>query len=471
MVMAIFNTRDILTQAGGILVGGSVDTTFSGVSIDSRKIRQGDLFWAIKGERFDGNDFIDEAKSKGAAGIVTESDGHVNEQCTIIKVESSLRSLQLLAAFNRRRHNIPLVAITGSNGKTSTKEILSSVLKKRFKVLKNEGNLNNLIGVPLTLLKIDSGHEAAVVEMGMNRKGEISVLAEMAGPDIGLITNIGEAHLEGLGSMENIKKAKGELIDALKAEHDVVLNADDDAVMDLAKLARGNIVTFAVNNNSDVRASEVDVEWGKGTLFILTVKGESIPVLLPTYGIHQLYNALAASAAAHVMGLGLEEIRDGLEEHEPYEGRMEILSEGGVVLINDTYNANPPSLKYAVETLANLSTGRKIAVLGDMLEMGEEAERIHYDMGTFISVNDIDMVLTAGPLAKKISHGAIDGGLAQDASLSFSDKSELSKYLRAEVKEGDWILIKGSRGMKMEEVTADILGHLKRRGWRADIEL
>jgi len=461
MAMATFKAQDILRETGGILICGNPETSFSGISIDSRKIEPGGLFWAIKGERFDGNDFIEEARSKGAAGIVAESCKDVREECTLIEVASSLEALQSLAAFNRRRHGIPLVAITGSNGKTSTKEILSAILQKRYEVLKNEGNLNNLIGVPLTLLNISSDHEVAVVEMGMNRKGEIRALAAMASPDIGLITNIGEAHLEGLGSIEDIKMAKGELIEALRSEHHVVLNADDEASMDLSRLASGNIVTFAVNKGADVRATEVEVEWGKGTLFILSLKGETIPVLLPTYGIHQLYNSLAAAAVAYIMGLGLDEIRDGLEEYEPYSGRMEIISEAGVVLINDTYNANPPSLRHALETMARLSSGRKIAVLGDMLEMGEDAEKIHFDTGSFAFSQGIDLLLTLGPLAKSIVEGAVESGMARGSALSFTDKGELNSYLRSEVRSGDWILIKGSRAMKMEEVTTDILENLK----------
>lgn len=462
-----FTAREILESTGGELIHGSGDARFSGVSIDSRKIGEGELFWAIKGEHHNGNDYLNDAFAKGATGVVSDNGiiaSSLPDDIVGIKVPASLEALQRLASYNRRKNPVPLVAITGSNGKTTTKEITASILGKQYEVLKNEGNLNNLIGVPLTLLKLHSDHEVAVVEMGMNRRGEIHTLTTMAKPDIGVITNIGEAHLEGLGHVDNIKRAKGELVEAMEGEHKVILNADDPAVMELAQFARGEIITFGFDGRAHVRAEEAEVEWGKGTLFILEVEEKSIPVLLPIYGIHQLYNALAASAVAYSMGFSLEEIREGLEEYEPYSGRMEIISKRGITLINDSYNANPPSLRSAIDTMVKLADGRKIAVLGDMLELGENAPVIHSDLGRYVHEKGVNMLVTFGDLAGQIAEGAIRGGMDSGKVHAFSDKGELIAYLKNETGEGDWLLIKGSRGMKMEEITAALTENTDKEG-------
>lgn len=461
-----FSVQDLVDATGAVLVGTPNEKLFKGVSIDSRKIEKGEIFWAIKGERFDGADFLNQAAEGGATAVVAEDGAALlglPAYITKIKVDSSLKALQQLAAYNRRRHAVPLVAITGSNGKTTTKEILASILKKRFDVLKNEGNLNNLIGVPLTLLKLHSDHEAAVVEMGMNSSGEIAELTKMAMPDIGLITNIGEAHLEGLGSLENVKRAKGELVEAMRTEGTVVLNADDDAVMELASKAKGNVVTFGLSAKADVRASGAEVDWGKGTLFMLSAGDKTLPVLLPLYGMHQLYNALAAAAVAINMGFGLEEIRESLEAFEACSGRMEIISEGGITIINDSYNANPSSVRSAIETMNCSLTARKIAVLGDMLEMGEDEENIHFELGSFIARQGTDILFTFGQLAKHSANGAADAGMDKANIFSFDDREELSNTLIAKMREGDLILIKGSRGMRMEEITAALMKEINRQ--------
>lgn len=464
--MIMLSIDEIVKATGGKLISGSGNVEFSAISIDSRKIKERELFWAIKGDRFDGNDFISGALNNGAAGIVTDSKSDLGENITdipIIKVASPLEALQKLASFSRQKYPIPLVGITGSNGKTTTKEILATILEGRHKVLKNEGNFNNLIGVPLTLLKLHSGHEVAVIEMGMNKSGEIRVLATMAQPNIGIITNVGEAHLEGLGSIEAIKEAKGELVKALCDEDEIILNADDPAVMGLQSYAKGKVSTFGTNNNADVMASEVEIEWGKGTLFILHAGGKSIPVLLPVYGIHQLYNALAASAAAFSLGFSLHEIREGLEGYQAYSGRMEIISLMGISVINDSYNANPPSVRHAIETMKKLAEKRTIAVLGDMMELGKEEEKIHFDLGCFVASIGVDTLITVGLRASHIANGAIEGGMKRDSVFSFDDRSEATKYLIDEVKEMDWVLIKGSRSMKMEEIASKLVDCLKMR--------
>ena len=462
-----FSLQDILDATGAVVVGDIHENVFKGVSIDSRKIGKGEIFWAIKGENFDGGDFLNQAIEGGATAVVAENGvvlASLTSDITKIRVDSSLNALQQLAAYNRKRHNVPLVAITGSNGETTTKEILASILEKKFDVLKNEGNLNNLIGVPLTLLKLHSDHEVAVVEMGMNSSGEIAQLTKMAMPDIGLITNIGEAHLEGLGSLENVKRAKGELVDAMRTEGTVVLNADDDAVMELASKAKGNVVTFGLSAKADVRASGAEVDWGKGTLFMLSAGDKTLPVLLPLYGMHQLYNALAAAAVAHIMGFDLAEIREFLEAFEACSGRMEIISKGGITIINDAYNANPSSVRSAIETMNCSLTARKIAVLGDMLEMGEDEENIHFELGRFIAKEGTDILFTFGELARHSANGAAAAGMDKANILSFDDKEDLSRSLIAKIKDGDLILIKGSRGMRMEVITAALMEELTAHG-------
>ena len=463
----LFSVKDVLDATGAVLVGDPNENEFRGISIDSRNIGQGEIFWAIKGERFDGGDFLNQAVESGAVAVLAENGAALASlpaDITKIKVDSSLKALQQLAAYNRRRHPVPLVAITGSNGKTTTKEILASILKRRFDVLKNEGNLNNLIGVPLTLLKLHSDHEVAVVEMGMNSSGEIAQLTKMAMPDIGLITNIGEAHLEGLGSLENVKRAKGELVEAMRTEGTVVLNADDDAVMELASKAKGNVVTFGLSAKADVRAAGAEVEWGKGTLFMLSAGDKTLPVLLPLYGIHQLYNALAAAAVAITMGFDLTEIRESLEAFEACSGRMEIISKGGITIINDAYNANPSSVRSAIETMNCSLDARKIAVLGDMLEMGEDEENIHFELGSFIAKEGADILFTLGNLARHIAKGAAAAGMDKANIFSFDDKEELGCSLIAKIKDGDLVLIKGSRGMRMEMITAALKEELSDHG-------
>ena len=462
--MSGLSVDEIVRATDGELLVGARDVEFPAISIDSRKIQPGELFWAIKGDHFNGNDFIPEVLKKGAAGLVTDKGLSVckgSENIPLIKVTSSLNALQRLATYNRRKHPVPLVAITGSNGKTTTKEIMASILESKYEVLKNEGNLNNLIGVPLTLLRLHTDHEVAVIEMGMNKAGEIRELAAMARPNLGIITNIGEAHLEGLGTIENIKRAKGELIEALSDEDQIVLNADDDAVMEFQAYAKGKVTTFGIENDATIMAGEVEIEWGKGTLFILYAGGSSIPVLFPIYGIHQLYNALAASAAAYALGFSLQEIREGLEAYEGYSGRMEVIHIQGVAVINDSYNANPPSVRYAIETMKKLAEGRTIAVLGDMLELGAYEEKIHSDLGRFAHEKGLDCIVTVGTRAKQIASGAIENGMELNRVLSFDSTMDAANYLKGEISEGDWILVKGSRGMKMETIASQLIDYLK----------
>ena len=261
--------------------------------------------------------------------------------------------------------------------------------------------------------------------------------------------------------MKLLKKAKGELIESLRNEDEVILNADDPAVMEMQSYAKGKITTFGKNNNADVMASEVEIEWGKGTLFILHAGGKSIPVLLPIYGIHQLYNALAASAAAFSLGFNLHEIREGLEGYQAYSGRMEIINLMGVSVINDSYNANPPSVRHAIETMKKLAEKRTIAVLGDMLELGKDEDKLHFDLGRFVSSMEIDTLVTVGDRARHIASGAIESGMDRDRIFSFDDRSGATKYLADTTKEDDWILVKGSRSMKMEEVASKLIDCLK----------
>jgi UDP-N-acetylmuramoyl-tripeptide--D-alanyl-D-alanine ligase len=462
--MSGLSVDEIVSATNGELLGGARDIEFPAISIDSRKIQPGELFWAIRGEHFNGNDFIPEVLKKGAAGLVTDNELTVSigsESVPLIKVGSSLDALQKLASYNRDKHPVPLVAITGSNGKTTTKEMVASILACKYEVLKNEGNLNNLIGVPLTLLRLHTDHEAAVIEMGMNKAGEIRALAHMARPNLGIITNIGEAHLEGLGSIENIKRAKGELVEALNDEDQVVLNADDASVMELQAYAKGKVTTFGIKNDAHIMAGEVEIEWGKGTLFILYAGGRSIPVLLPIYGVHQLYNALAASAAAYSLGFSLQEIREGLEAYNGYSGRMEIIHLQGVAIINDSYNANPPSVRYAIETMKKLAEGRTIAVLGDMLELGAYEEKIHSHMGCFAHEQGLDCIVTVGKRARKIASGAIESGMEANKVRSFDSTGDATNYLKGLISEGDWILVKGSRGMKMDTIASQLIDDLK----------
>lgn len=448
--MADFSLTEVLKATGGQLINAGDSRLFQGISTDTRSIQDGNLFVALVGERFDGNEFVTQAVAKGATALLVSKTVNVPDYVTVIQVINTLTALQALARFHRQRYTIPVIAVTGSNGKTTTKDMLAAVLSSKFKVLKTEANFNNEIGLSLTLLKLEASHEVAVVEMGMRASGEIRELTEIALPTVGVVTNVGETHMEILGSIENIASAKAELVEAIAPDDLVVLNADDPHVRDMQHKTKGRIVFYGIASNAFVKAENITT--GKNaelsTTFDCCSARGSFTVTLPTIGIHNVYNALAAIAVGWELGLQPSEIQAGIRSFVPGAMRLEINSYGPYTVINDVYNASPLSMAAALTTLANISKGRKIAVLGDMLELGDAAIEAHRRVGRQAAEQGIDSIIAVGELAKHIAAAASEQGVK--STQSFIEHKAAIDALCKLLKPGDYILLKGSRGMKME---------------------
>lgn len=437
------------------------------VITDSRIVRSGDLFVALEGERFDGHAFVGKALAHGAICAVVR-EGHSlppwnkrEETPIVLAVRDTLEAFQRLASHYRSRFPIPVVAITGSNGKTTTKEMVAQVVAQRWKTLKTEGNLNNRIGVPQTLFQLAPRHQAAVIEMGVDQQGQTTRLCEIAKPTIGVITNIGPDHLEFFGSMEGSAQAKAELLDHLPPDGAVVLNADDEYFDYLAARAQCRVVAFGRSPRAEVRAVNVRSDDKGGTLFGLVLPGKSRQpeVRIRTQGAHNVSNALAAAAVGYVLGLSGTAIAAGLAKFRPAAMRSQISATHGVQLINDCYNANPASMKAAIQLLAELGRGkRSIAVLGDMLELGPKSTRMHRDVGAFIAGQGITRLLACGPLGRELAEGARMGGMASDAIIELPDAAAAGIALSSMVRQGDVVLVKASRGMQMEQVVEALTG-------------
>lgn len=429
-----------------------------GISIDSRNIKEGELFVAIKGDRFDGHDFVPDAIKKGAWGALVERTvlekkfESLGALKNILPVEDTLYALQEMSHMHRKKFTLPVVGITGSNGKTTTKEMLAGILKQQGPVLKNEGNLNNHIGVPLTLLKIEAKHKAAVVEMGMSASGEIDTLARLISPTVGVITNIGPAHLEFLGSLDIVAQAKGELLGNIRPGGPAVLNADDRYFETLKNKFHGHITTFGIETKADVQASEIR-QGQDFTDFKLSVDGSEVSVRLRAVGRHNVYNALAAAAAAIALGLPLDAVKYGLDAFAPIAMRSEIKQLQGRTVFADYYNANPASMEAALVTLMSLKSNRQtVAVLGDMLELGKSSAEAHRATGMTAARLGVDILITIGTFSKYTAEGAIKAGMPKERVCETQTHAEAAALVRKLSRPGDAVLVKGSRGMKMEKI-------------------
>jgi UDP-N-acetylmuramoyl-tripeptide--D-alanyl-D-alanine ligase len=458
---------DILEATKGELAAGEASAHFENISIDSRNITQKDLFVAVKGKSHDGHLFIDDVLAKGVRGIVldrkkfsqeftrTNKDRILNDTCWFL-VEDTIRALGDLAAFHRQRFSIPVVCITGSNGKTTTKEMTAQVLGQKFNTLKTSGNLNNEFGVPLTIFQMSHSHEAAVIELGMNHPGEILRLSEICRPDIGVITNIASAHLEGLGSIENVMSAKGELIENIKSDGAIVLNGDDTYSLRLGSNASRRVTFFGQSIYADIRAIDISKKEA-ATVFTLELPNENISVTIKAPGQFMVLNALAAAAVGYLSGLGADEIKAGIEAFTPVKGRMEVKeSRLGFHIIDDSYNANPGSMEAAIKALVSLKGGNKgVLVAGDMLELGKDARRLHENIGQFAVQAGVDGFFLTGEYADDLKKGAQSQGMA-DQDITIGDKTELMKALVECIGPDDWVLVKGSRGARMEEIVRQL---------------
>jgi len=421
----------------------------SGVSIDTRTLQAGELFFALRGEHTDGHRFVDSAFERGAGAVVVSDSAAQSAEGPVLVVDDTVAALQRLAGWYRSRFDLPVVGITGTNGKTTTKDMTAAVLSTRFRTLKTEGNYNNHIGVPLTLLGLSARHEAAVIEIGMSHPGEVRTLAAIAEPRIGVITNVAEAHLETMGSREAIADAKGELLDALPKDGTAILNGDDELVMSQARRARGDVRTFGVAQDADFRAEGIEE---RATSVGFSVAGDgTFEVPLP--GRHNVANALAAVAVGSVLGVGPEDASRGLSGFESSPLRMKIIEIGDWRVLNDAYNCNPGSLRASLETLVGLGGGRRTAAaLGDMLELGPASDSAHRTAGRFAAGLGIDLIYLFGTEVRSLREGALEGGMAPGSVRLFETKDELARALAAELNGPAVILVKGSRGTRMEEV-------------------
>ncbi|MGE5615007.1 MAG: UDP-N-acetylmuramoyl-tripeptide--D-alanyl-D-alanine ligase [Bacillota bacterium] len=447
---------EIIKATGGRYAVNAGDAVITGISTDSRTIRRGDLFIPLIGENFDGHDFIGDAFEKGAAASLTQRENVNFPGKTVILVNNTLKALQDLAAYYRSRFDIPFIGITGSVGKTSTKEMVACAVGARYNVLKNEGNLNNEVGVPLTIFRLDGSYEAAVVEMGMSAPGEISALAAIVRPKVGIITNIGISHIEKLGSRSNILKAKLELLDGLQPGGLLVLNGDDVMLGGVRDFLDCRTVTFGLGEGVDYMAYNIRSYGENGTRFDIMDGGIEYDIHVPAPGVHNVYNALAALAAGRELGVPVKELALGISRYKPGQMRLNIIKTGRFTVINDAYNSSPQSVKAALDVLEEVIAERRIAVLGDMLELGEWSSSAHREMGSYAAGKKLDYIITVGRRALDIARGAIESGLDPEITASFMSNAEALDYLRKVLRPGDAILVKGSRGMKMEEVVRSL---------------
>ena len=433
----------------GRLIYGSGDTEITSVSTDSRSIDESTLYIPIKGGRFDGHDFIFDVCKDGARGYIC-SDGQINEACRFaIMVPDTRKALLKLASYYRNLFDIPVIALTGSVGKTTTKEFVASVLSKTCKTLATKGNFNNDIGVPLTLFGIDFDTQAAVIEMGMSNFGEIETLSKCAAPDIAIITNIGTSHIEFLGSREGILKAKSEIFSGLKHDGKVILNGDDPYLWSLRNTIDFETVYVGIENKECNLIAEDITSNEYGSLF----KCGGREYRINPVGVHNIYNALIAIAVGEMMGLSYEKIYAGLKSYVPDGIRQNIINtKGGYKLINDCYNSSPQSVKAALSVLDTLSAKRRIAVLGSIGELGEKSEELHRQVGTDVENSSADVLVTLGDDAKFIADE-----VKKKEVYVFESRNECIEFLKAFVKKDDAILVKASRFMKFEEISNSLM--------------
>lgn len=457
--------RELIKTVSGKIIQGDQDCLVSRISIDSRTLIPGDLFFAIIGPSFDGHDFVIEAFKKGAVGVVVCKGASTllqNEQIDkdkiILEVKDTLSALQDWSKHYKDKFKTFNICITGSNGKTTTKEIIAHILSQEFPLLKTSGNYNNEIGIPLTLLGLNKSHKLLVAEMGMRGLGEIKTLTNFIPPDFAVITNIGEAHIGLLGSKDNIFKAKSELLQSLNKDGKAIINRDDPYFFKMLEIVKDKkVYTFGIENRSDIMARNIRMVSDKGVRFTLEVQNDkSREIYFPLLGRYNIYNALAAVAVAFALGIELDLIERGLSSFKPLDLHMQLSNfYNDIKILNDSYNASPLSVKSALETLAEVAqNNRKIAILGDMLELGERTDFYHREIGKEVAKLSIDILITVGQGGKIIAQSSKEEGMAEERVFSFekNEKINLTKKLLNLIKPGNFVLLKGSREMKMEEI-------------------
>jgi UDP-N-acetylmuramoyl-tripeptide--D-alanyl-D-alanine ligase len=459
-----FTVQDIVRATQGALVAGDLGIPVTGVSIDSRSLAVGEAFFAIHGHRLDGHAFLGDAAARGAACLVVHVlPDEMPANVPLVLVDDTTRALGKLAAWHRGRFAIPVVAVTGSNGKTTTKELAAGVLGTRWEVLRPERSFNNQWGLPLTLLKLSPEHQATVLEIGSNARGEVAALAALAAPTVGIVTTVAAVHTEYLGSLDGVREEKAGLVRALTADGVAVLNADDARVAGMARETRARVVTYGHAGTAHVRVIGEVVEDESGLTFTLETAGERQPVTLGLAGRHNVSNALAAAAAGVALGISPADIARGLGGVRPVAGRCVWRRAGDVTILDDTYNASPVSVRAALDTVAARRHGRRvIVVLGDMLELGAISDDAHREVGRQVAALPADELIGLGRATQATVAAAREAGLVEATHLStFEDTvAHLLKRLAA----GDLVLVKGSRGMRMERVVDALVARLARSG-------
>lgn len=467
-------TKDIIKVTKGEIINEKQEIKFENFSKDTREIKKDDIYVGIKGNTYNGNLFWKEALDSGAKGVIIDKDTEITEQeiekykeKTIIKVQNTIKAIQEIATYKRSLYNIPVIGITGSVGKTSTRDLIASVLSQRYKTLKTEGNQNNEIGLPFTILKLKD-HELAVIEMGMNQLGQISCLSKIAKPTISVITNIGTSHIGDLKSRENILKAKLEILDGME-DKKLIINNDNDLLHKWYQNGEQeyNIITYGIEKESQIQAKEIE-EYEEHSKFICTIKKtndkkntEDIDIDIPISGKHFVYNAMCAVAIGKYLGLEDEEIKKGIKETSLTKKRMQIIKlKENITIINDSYNASCEAMKAAIEYLGGRNNkNRKIAVLGDMFDLGEYSEELHRKVGKEVVKNKIDILICSGEQSKYIIDEAIQCGMNKENIYYESNNEAVKNKIKDIMKSNDEILVKASNGMKffniVEEITKD----------------
>ena len=463
--MKHMSLREITTACGGTYYGNdaSLSTEVTGVAIDSRKIEEGFLFIPIKGARVDGHDFIPGVMEKGALCTLSEKEVP-NASHPYILVDSCEQAMKDIAQHYRTALGIKVVGITGSVGKTSTKEMIASVLSQKYNVLKTAGNFNNEIGLPLTIFNIREEHEVAVLEMGINHFGEMHRLTKMAQPDVCVITNIGLCHLEYLGDRDGILKAKTEMFDYMQPNAKIILNGDDDKLITVEEIKGSIPKFFGLSTEHDAFATDIHSLSLKGTKCVLHLGDDVIETVIPIPGQHMVYNALAGALVGQELGLTAAEIKAGIEALVPVSGRNNLIETKSLLIIDDCYNANPVSMKASLDVLATADT-RKVAILGDMYELGADEEELLAGCGRHAAEKEIDVVICIGELAKHMAEGATQllatkqtSGTTKSNVYHFATKADFFEVAETLIKKGDTILVKASHGMEFPEIVEHLKG-------------
>ena len=456
-----FELGEVLKWTEGELLSSTESLfSFGHIGIDSRKTKKEELFIAIQGKGFDGHDFLMSAFSKGAKGAIVSRlpEGFPryfgSDKFILIKVKDTIAALQDISTHHRRKFKLKVVAVTGSNGKTTTKDLLAHILRRKFPVLKSTGNFNNQIGLPLSLCRIEEKHQVAVLELGMSALGEIKLLSELSRPQFGIVTNVSPVHLQFLGNFENVVKAKAELIEFLGKDDIAILNNDDPCVSRMKNKVKGEVVTFGIKEKSDFQAQDINCENFSHLTFKINGR---IKIFLSLLGKHNIYNALAACAAARRLGSSWDDIECALADFSAPPMRMEFKQAGAFNIINDAYNANLQSMRAAIESLLNLRTGgKKILVLGDMLELGDFSVNAHRQLGEEIGRAGIDYLLTVGDFSRLTAQEAVRAGMASNRIFHSGSPEEVLSILKNIAREKDTVLIKGSRAMQLERIMEGI---------------